>query len=367
MSQDCAATDMPPPIRLPDTPRILIVRLSAIGDVIHAMPLACALRDRFARAFLAWVAAEPAAALLRGHEALDELIVLPRRWLKSPHQVWSLRRRLQALRCDVAIDAQGLFKSALAAWLSGAPRRIGYGDHWGRELSWLFHTDLIRTRTQHTVDRTLELLRPLGIENPKVQFRVPVGLPEREAAARILQSVGIEGPFAIINSGAGWPSKLWPPHRFAAVAKHIGQTWRLSVLVVWAGKDELALAQTIVGGSDGSAKLAPATTLRELAALAQRARVFVSSDTGPLHLAAAVGTPCVGLYGPWPAEAHGPYGPGHVVLQKGAIYGTSFQRRHASSALMEAIDVPSVCAACDEILGRECELTNNECRNPIHE
>jgi len=332
---------------------MLIVRLSAIGDVIHAMPLVCALRERFPEGFLAWVAAEPAATLLRGHEALDELIVLPRRWLKSPRRIWDLRGRLRALKPDVAIDAQGLFKSALAAWLSGAPRRIGYGDHWGRELSRFFHTDLIYTRTKHTVDRTLELLRPLGIDNPQVQFRVPLEQPEREATARILRDGGIQGPFVIINAGAGWPSKLWPPERFAAVAQHIGQEWRLPVLVVWAGNDERALAERIVAGSGSHARLAPATTLRELGALAEQARMFVSSDTGPLHLAVAVGTPCVGLYGPWPAEGHGPYGPGHVVIQRMTIHGTSHERRHASSALMEAIDVPSVCAACDEVLGRQ--------------
>jgi lipopolysaccharide heptosyltransferase I len=327
------------------------VRLSAVGDVIHAMPLANALRERFPKAFLTWVAANPAATLLQGHEALDELIVLPRRWMKSPGSILDLRRRLRALKFDVAIDAQGLAKSAIAAWLSGAPRRIGYGDQWGRELSRWLHTDLVYTKTKHTVDRTLELIEPLGIVRPTVRFRVPISDAEREAAETVLREAGIEGRFAIINSGAGWPSKLWPPERFAAVARHLGRQWSLPVIVVWAGEEERTLAETIVPGSEACARLAPPTTLRELAALSQRAAIFVSSDTGPIHLAVAVGTPCVGLYGPWPAEGHGPYGPGHVVLQKMTIYGTTSQRRRASRELMEAIDVPSVCAACDEILG----------------
>ena len=341
---------MPRPFDLCETPRILIVRLSAVGDVIHAMPLANALRERFPKAFLAWVAASPAAALLEGHQALDELIVLPRRWMKSLARVLALRRRLRGYRFDLAIDAQGLAKSAGAAWLSGAPRRIGFGDQWGRELSRWFHTDLVRTKTKHTVDRTLELIEPLGIVRPPVRFCVPIFQPERETAARIVGEARIEGPFAIINAGAGWPSKLWPPERFAAVAEHLGRQWHLPAIVVWAGKEEQALAETIVAGSGGNASLAPPTTLRELAALSRRARVFISCDTGPLHLAVAVGTPCVGLYGPWPAEGHGPYGPGHVVIQKMTIYGSTSQRRHASRALMEAIDVPSVCAACDEVL-----------------
>lgn len=341
---------MPRPFHLSETPRILIVRLSAVGDVIHAMPMANALRERFPRAFLAWVAASPAATLLEGHPALDELVVLPRRWMKSLRRILALRRRLRGYRFEVAFDAQGLAKSAIAAWLSGARRRIGFGDQWGREFSRWLHTDLVRTKTKHTVDRTLELIEPLGIVRPEVRFCVPISQSEHETAAKIVAEARIEGPFAIINAGAGWPSKLWAPERFAAVAEHLGRRWRLPAIVVWAGQDERSLAERIVAGSGGNATLAPPTMLRELAALSQRARVFVSCDTGPLHLAVAVGTPCVGLYGPWPAEGHGPYGPGHVVIQKMTIYGSTFQRRHASPALMEAIDVPSVCAACDEVL-----------------
>jgi len=344
------------PFRLSETPRIVLVRLSAVGDVIHAMPTVCALRERFPKAFLAWVASPPAASLLEGHEALDELIVVGRRWLKSPREIWGLRRRLHALRFDVAIDGQGLTKSAIATRLSGAPRRIGYGDHWGREISQWFYTDRIPTKHSHTVDRTLDLLEPLGIVQPEVRFQVPVAQPHRDAAAAMLRDAGIDGPYAIINSGAGWPSKIWPPQRFAAVAQHLGRQWRLPAIVVWAGQQERALAEEIVAASEGNARLAPATTLPQLAALAKQARLFVGSDTGPLHLAVAVGTPCVGLYGPWPIEENGPYGPQHIAIQKMAIHGPpgerSAERRHASREFMESIDVPSVCAACDEILRR---------------
>ena len=112
--------------------------------------------------------------------------------------------------------------------------------------------------------------------------------------------------FAVINPGAGWPSKLWPPERFAAVARYLGHDRGLASLVVWAGPEEQAWARTIVAGSEGHARLAPPTSLVELAAVLRRARLFISSDTGPLHLAAAVDTPCVGLFGPMPAGATGP-------------------------------------------------------------
>jgi lipopolysaccharide heptosyltransferase I len=333
-------------------PRILIVRLSAIGDVVHTLPLLCALRDRFPRAMLAWVVEDRSAMLLRGHAALDELIVLPRNWLAWPSVVWQLRSRLRAMDLDLVIDAQSLTKSALAAWLSGAKRRIGFGHPWGREISRWFNTELVDTTQPHVIDRHLELLRPLGIESPAVHFDIPEQESDRAAAVNIIHAVGAEQGFGIIAPGAGWPSKLWPVDRYAAVSRYLGRQWRLPTLVVWGNRQERAWAEQIAAGSDGAAKTASAMTLRELAALARRARLFIGSDTGPLHLAAAVGTPCVGLYGPWSPDHHGPYGPQHVVLQKMTVEGSTWQKRHASGQCMEAIDVDLVCDACDQILHR---------------
>jgi len=334
------------------SPRILIVRLSAVGDVIHGLPVLNALRDRFPDAFLAWVVEQRPAALLEGHAALDELVTLPRGWLKSPAAVWQLRRRLRALHPDATVDLQGLAKSAVAARLSGARQRIGFGDEKGRELSTWLNNCLVRTSTRHIIDMNLELLRPLGIESPAVRFDIPEREPDRQAAEVAVRQAGVESGFGIINPGAGWPSKLWPPERFAAVARWLGESVRLPTLVVWAGAKERAWAEEIVAGSAGHARLAPSTTLTELAALARRARLFVGSDTGPLHLAAAVGTPCVGLYGPMPAERNGPYGPQHMALQPRQFQGTSRQRRNAPQELMEAITVESVCRACEGIVRR---------------
>ena len=207
-------------------PRILIVRLSAIGDTIQTMPVACALRERFPKAFLAWAVEERAGGLLSGHEALDELILLPRGWLKWPGGVWRLRRRLHRLRFDVAIDVQGLTKSALLAWMSGARRRVGFGNHWGRELSKWLNNELVESKATHVVDQYLELLRPLGIESPTVRFQVPEHNQDRENAEAIIGRLGFTDGFAIINLGAGWPSKLWLVDRFAAVAHHLGNKWR---------------------------------------------------------------------------------------------------------------------------------------------
>jgi lipopolysaccharide heptosyltransferase I len=327
--------------------RFLIVRLSAIGDVIHGMPIACALRKRYPDAMLAWAVEQRAADVLEGHPALDHRIVLPRGWLRSPSTVWRLRRQLRSLRFDVAIDAQGLTKSAVAAWLSGARRRIGLGGRWGRELSPWLNTERVEADDLHAVDRSLRLLRPLGIESPEVRFDVPDPPSAAAAADAIVHTEGLDAGFVLFTSGAGWPSKLWPTDRYAAVAAHLGRNWGLPSLLIWGNAEEHARAEQIVVRSEGFARLAPKMTLLELAALARRARMCLGSDTGPLHLAAAVGTPCVGLYGPWPAAKHGPYGPQHVTVQKMVLDGSTRERRHASSIYMDAIDVSSVCAACD--------------------
>lgn len=362
--------------RLPEdrAPRILIARLSAIGDAILTMPIACALRKRFPEAFLVWVAESPAAALLDGHQALDELIVVPRGWLKSFSTVRELRGRLRGMRFDIAIDPQGLTKSALVGRLSGAKRRIGFGDDKGRELSRWLNNELVRTSAKHVVDCHLALLEPLGIESacaslgfcgmapdgsfrgigaPDVEFRVPEKAADAETVDELLRAAGLQDGFAVINPGAGWPSKIWPAARHAAVARHLGTSWGLPSLVVWAGEQERALAETIVAGSPRHARLAPATTMTELAAVLRRARLCLSSDTGPLHLAAAVGTPCVSLHGPTWAERCGPYGKRHIALQRAKLGAAlHHDRKTISCELIEAIQVGTVCEACDTILRR---------------
>jgi heptosyltransferase-1 len=332
--------------------RILIVRLSAIGDVLHGLPVLNALRDALPKAYLAWVVEGRAAQLLRGHKALDELIELPRGWLKSPHAVLDLRRKLHFLGFDVAIDLQGLSKSAIAARLSGAPRRIGFDGVDGREISrWLNNERVAATRT-HVIDRNLELLGRLGIAHPAVRFDLADTAATVAAVDKMLELPRPLEHFAVINPGAGWNSKLWPAPRYGAVARYLGQARGLKSLVVWAGDRERDWAEEIVAGSDGFAALAPSTSLPELAALVRRSVLFVGSDTGPLHLAAAVGTPCVGMFGPSPGERNGPYGPMHIMLQKERLTGSSKERRTASGDAMAAISIDDVCAACDRILDR---------------
>jgi len=333
--------------------RVAITRLSAIGDAIMSMPLACALRQHYPDAFITWIAEPGAGAILKGHACIDELVVLPKGWLKSPRTVMQLRKRLHAMQIDIALDPQSLSKSAIAAWLTGARHRIGFQSPRGRELSVLINNTRHKLRQKHVVDSQLELLQYLGIEQPGVQFQIPRDAAAEQVVDRFLDESQIAGTFASINPGAGWDSKLWPADRFGLVAKYLGEQHGIRSIVVWAGEKERAWAEEIAQVAGQHAVVSPATRLPELAALLRRASLFVSSDTGPAHLAAAVGTPVVGLFGPTLPKVTGPYGDQHVAVQAFLQTGASLRRRYTPNTAMLAITVEDVYRACDVILGRQ--------------
>jgi ADP-heptose:LPS heptosyltransferase len=259
---------------------------------------------------------------------------------------------LRALKLDISVDPQGLTKSALVAWLSGAKRRIGFGDEKGRELSQWLNTELVSTAATHVIDCNLALLRPLGLARPKVEFRVPMSQADAAFAEELAQTAGVEGGYAVINPGAGWRSKIWPAERYGAVADYLGRYHGLPSLVVWAGGDERTMAAQIVDCSGGYAQLAPPTSLLQLAAVLHQATLCIGSDTGPLHLAVAVGTLSVSLYGTTSPERNGPYGPDHSTLRSDPVETLHRKRKTATNDLIKKISVERVCQACDQILPR---------------
>ncbi len=333
------------------SPRILIVRVSAIGDVIHGIPVLCALREAYPSAFLAWVAEGTMGDVLDGHPALDELVRVPRRWWKSPREVWRMRQRLRKMRFDIAIDLQCLTKSAVTAWLSGAPRRIGKSGADGRELSPWFNNELVEPGGTHVLEHYLSMLRPLGIESATVQFNLPERAADAEDAEQFLQRSGLAGRrFAVLNPGAGWPSKIWPADRYGALARHLRDVHGVASVAAWGLESELPLAETIVATSGGHAQLAPPTTMLQLASLCRRAALFVGSDTGPMHLAVAVGTPAISMHGPSRADWCGAYGRQNIRLQIRYEDGSSLERRRADDTAMRAITTEMASHACDHLL-----------------
>jgi len=332
--------------------RILIVRLSAIGDSILSVPVLNSLRRNFPSAKIGWVIERPSSQLIQGHTALDEMFVISKRTLKSPRELWSLVQRLRQWKPDVTIDLQGLTKSALIAWLSGAKSRIGFhlSPFDGRELSTLLNNRLFRSESKHIVDRGLELLGLLGISDSQVEFDLPETDSDADFAARVLVGKSMTERFAMINVGAGWPSKIWPSSRYASIAQHLGRHWGVPSLVVWSGDQERAAAEVVVEESGGHATLAPATSLCQLRSLIRRACLFVGSDTGPMHLSVAVGTPTIGMIGPMPLERVVPYGAANIGIQRDSLASFNSSDRKKDCRPMLSITVDDVQQACDTVM-----------------
>ena len=331
-------------------PRFLITRLSAIGDCILTMPVAAALRRAFPDSLICWAVQGAGAQLLVEHPDVDRVIKVPRGYLKSARTIWTLRQQLREYNFDYVIDPQSLTKSSAIGWLSGASRRIGFSQPQGRELAPLLANQHVRRTMDHVVDSYLELLTPLGIHRPRVSFHVPRSPSATEMVSSFLDHAEAGRRFVVINPGAGWDSKLWPARRYALLAQQLGQNHAIRSIVAWAGEREKSWTEEIVEHSGGHASAAPETTLPQLAALLRAATLFVGSDTGPLHLAAAVGTACVGMYGPTRPADCGPYGPQHISLQSYYQDGSSRERRRALNDAMRAISVEQAAKACGKVL-----------------
>jgi lipopolysaccharide heptosyltransferase I len=284
--------------------------------------VARALRHAEPRAHLTWIVEARENALLRGHPDLDEVVTVDtRRWrrlLRRPagarqaaREAASVLRRLRGGGFDAAIDLQGLVKSGLLTAATGARLRVGFTAAECRErLNCLFTNRRVAVPRAHVVEQYLSLLTPLGIDPGPPEFHVP-GRPVAERKMEdFLAEHGLKNKdlLVAINPGAGRADKRWPIAALAALADRLAAECAARILVLW-GPDEAPLAHAIRDGLSGPAIVAPPTDLDELAALLRRATLLVAGDTGPLHLAAALGTPCLGLYGPTPAARNAPYGP----------------------------------------------------------
>jgi heptosyltransferase I len=291
--------------------RILIVRMSALGDIVHALPVLAALREARPDVEVDWLADRKYAGIL------EYVAGISRRILGRPGLSKAVAQ-MRARQYDAAIDLQGLIKSAAMARLSGAERVIGFERAALREpaAGWFYNETAPVAPNRHIIDKNRAVLPLLGVSVPE-QITFPFVVPPSAVAdviARDVASRGLEG-FALINPGAAWPNKRWAADRFGAIATRIRDEHHLACHVLWGG-GEAPLADAVVAASGGAAVRAPETSLGDLLALAARASLMVSGDTGPLHLAAAMQTPIVGLYGPtWP-ERNGPWAPADVVVSR---------------------------------------------------
>jgi heptosyltransferase-1 len=338
--------------------RVLIVRLGALGDVVHAIPVAAALRRAYPHARIDWLVSAKHREILDLVPVIDRRLVVNDRPSTGSGQtadpaggtsLVAAVRELRRARYDIAIDLQGLIKSALLARLSGAPRVLGFSASYAREgLARLFYTDVHdpgrgglydARETRHVVDINLGVLALLGITGVRAEF--PLETPSSAAARTIVEQTG--GRYALLNPGAAWPNKRWPPDRLAAVAVELRERHGVASVVLW-GPGEESLAGEVVAAARGAAVLSPKTTVGDLVAMARGAALMVSGDTGPTHIAAAVGTPIVGLYGPTRPVRNGPMSPLDITVSRDAICQCHHLRR-CRLARMCLLDI-----AADEVI-----------------
>jgi heptosyltransferase-1 len=337
--------------------RFLIVRLGALGDVVHAIPVAAALRRAFPAARIDWLVSA------KHREILDLVPVIDRRVMVNDRGGSSgglsrlaAIRELRGVHYDAALDLQGLIKSAVLARASGAVRVVGFSPRYARErLSRLFYTDAYDPgaggmydprETRHVVTINLGMLRVLGVTAGDPEF--PIAQVESETARAVTRQTG--GRYALLNPGAAWPNKRWPPSRFAAIAAELRARHALTSVVLW-GPGEEALAAAVVEGAGGAAILPAKTSIADLVALARGAALMVSGDTGPTHVAAALGTPIVGIYGPTRPVRNGPLSPYDITVSRDAVCQCHHRRRcRLARMCMLDIEVAEVMAAVDRRL-----------------
>jgi heptosyltransferase-1 len=350
--------------------RILIARLSAMGDIVHSLPAVAALRRAFPQARMGWIVDERWVELLATRSAIaapersekkplvDVVHTFDvRSWRKNPFSASSransrsLLAELRAQRYEIAIDLQAAIRSALLNWLSRAPERVGFAKP--RELpAKIFYTRSVETPAVHVVDQGLQLANAISQANEgKAEFPLPC---DAESARWGDALLGGAGKFAILAPGAGWGAKCWPAGRYGEVARALSPGG-LKVLVN-AGPGEEWLAREVATASEGAAQVI-SSSLSQLLALIRRASLFVGGDTGPLHLAAACGTPVVAIYGPTNPARNGPYAPGgdasRIAVLRSAESQTTHARRSQPEAGLMQITTEQVIAAAHKLLGMQ--------------
>ncbi len=334
--------------------RVLITRLSAIGDCVLTIPLAVEVKRLWPNCHLTWAVDCGASALLKPHWAVDEILKIEKRWLKRPGSWGELRGDLKSRNFDLVLDPQGLTKSSLLGWFTGADVRVSHTYSHAREVAPLLATRRVARTQRHMVDTYRQLLSPWKDIRPlEGRFEMPVYADAAARAEQILHMPAYRQAskgFLAINPGAGWTTRLWPVGRFAHVAREVYEQHGLTSVVFWAGETEQLMAKVIEETSRGCAVVAPRTNLCELAELLRRASLVVTGDTGPLHLASAVGTPCVSLHGVTWADESGPYGTQHIAIQSPHLPDSDKLVRRGENTAMQAIEVDEVVRGCYDIL-----------------
>lgn len=315
----------------PDS-RILVIRLSAVGDVINTLPMLCALRQGYPNAYIGWIVEDRAYDLIRGHPAIDRVHLFPRRrwvrnWWAALTEAPGFLRDVRGQKYEIAIELQSNLKGGVHALASGVRRRIGFSREHCREGNHLFtniHVTPPGGERINRVDKFLSMAAYLGAPVNGAGYRLPESAESRGRVDAWLASEKLER-YVVIHPGTSdfGREKRWIPERFSALAEKIVRETGLRCVITW-GPGEQELAQEIVAGSRGCAVLSMQTrSILDLAELIRKASLFVGCDSGPLHLSSAVCTPSVALFGPKDPTIYGPYNPKHRVIWKPEANGNA--------------------------------------------
>jgi heptosyltransferase-1 len=309
--------------------------MSALGDVVQALAFAEAVAALWPRARLDWLVEEAAADILTGHPLLDRVIVSRRKaWFGR--QAGGPGRRLSEMRhffkelrsrdYDLVVDLQGLFKSGILTRMARGRQRLGFAH--SREFSWLFvnHRLPAYDPDRHAVERYLDVARSLGAEVDRPRFRIALGPEQAERIDRLLAEGGGSGPLVVVHPEAWWPTKQWSAQFFGAVIDGLVTRWDARVVLTGAPSAGDLAGRIIASCATPPVSLVGRTGLRDLAELLRRAEVVICPDTGAMHLAAAVGTPVVALFGPTAPWRTGPVGEGHRIVRLGLDCSPCFKK-----------------------------------------
>jgi lipopolysaccharide heptosyltransferase I len=329
--------------------RILLIKPSSFGDIVQSLPVLAALKRTWPDAAIDWAVKSEWAQLIEDHPLVHRVMPFPR----GLSDVFRCGMALRRQRYQLVIDLQGLLRSGLYAIMSGCSARAGFAD--GREGSFWCYSRRVRVPHErvHAVDRYLDLVRQLGVATePPVTFPLPESINERNWADNLWERENVDASqiLCVLHPAARWKTKTWPAGRFARLADRLIGEAGLRVILI-GGADALGAINEVRRRMKRKAlDLGGATTLRQLAALLRRANLLVTNDSGPMHLAAALGTPVVGLFGPTDPRRVGPYGEGHFVLRKGIDCSRCNRNRCVlDGACMKAIEVDEVLAAARRV------------------
>jgi heptosyltransferase-1 len=324
------------------TQSFLVVRLSSLGDIVHTLPAFAALRESFPEARIDWLVDERWSPLVELVIGVDQTIPLRR----SPAGVLSCVRRLRDAGYLCVVDFQGLYRSAVLTWTSGGERTIGFDRTVAREAgASFFYSDRVLPTGRHVAEMNIDLAVRAGAHAPPAR-PFPLRLPDREAR-RQRERLSREGvaEYVVVSPGGGWRSKCWTPDRYGAVSKELWRRHGLRTMInVSANQEELAQAVVLAAGEANPLVVSP--PIPELAALLAGARLVVGADTGPVHLAAALGTRVVALFGPTDPARNGPL-PRGTVLRNASAEKSTYKRGTAYSDTMLSVSVEQVLEAAE--------------------